>query len=282
VRFARLGPVGSEIPVVLHDGGAFDLRSIAADIDGAFFAADGIAAARAALASGTLPAAATEGVRVGAPIARPGKIVCVGLNYSDHAEETGATLPDEPVIFMKDPSTMVGAFDDVLIPRTSLKTDWEVELAVVIGATARYLDSPDDAAAVIAGYAVSHDVSERAFQLERGGTWDKGKSCETFNPFGPELVSADEVSDPQALGLRLWVNGVERQNGTTANMAFGVHHIIWYLSQFMVLQPGDVINTGTPAGVAMGIEGQPYLREGDVVELEIDGLGRARQTMVQA
>jgi len=282
VRFARLGPVGSEIPVVLHDGGAFDLRSIAADIDGAFFAAGGVDAARAAAAAGTLPAVATEGLRVGAPIARPGKIVCVGLNYSDHAEETGATLPDEPVIFMKDPSTMVGAFDDVLIPRQSVKTDWEVELGVVIGATARYLDSPDDAAAVIAGYAVSHDVSERAFQLERGGTWDKGKSCETFNPFGPELVSADEVADPQALGLRLWVNGVERQNGTTANMAFGVHHIIWYLSQFMVLQPGDVINTGTPAGVAMGLPGQPYLRAGDVVELEIDGLGRARQTMVQA
>jgi len=282
VRFARLGPVGSEIPVVLHDGGAFDLRSVAADIDGAFFTAGGVNAARAALAAGTLPAIATEGLRVGAPIARPGKIVCVGLNYSDHAEETGATLPDEPVIFMKDPSTMVGAFDDVLIPRKSLKTDWEVELGVVIGATARYLDSPDDAAAVIAGYAVSHDVSEREFQLELGGTWDKGKSCETFNPFGPELVSADEVSDPQALGLRLWVNGVERQNGTTANMAFGVNHIVWYLSQFMVLQPGDVINTGTPAGVAMGIEGQPYLREGDVVELEIDGLGRARQTMVQA
>jgi len=282
VRFARLGPVGSEIPVVLHGGGAFDLRSIAADIDSAFFEADGIAAASAALAAGTLPAVATEGLRVGAPIARPGKIVCVGLNYSDHAEETGATLPSEPVIFMKDPSTMVGAFDEVLIPRKSLKTDWEVELGVVIGATARYLDSPDDAAAVIAGYAVSHDVSEREFQLELGGTWDKGKSCETFNPFGPELVSADEVSDPQALGLRLWVNGVERQNGTTANMAFGVNHIIWYLSQFMVLQPGDVINTGTPAGVAMGIEGQPYLRAGDVVELEIDGLGRARQTMVQA
>lgn len=282
MRFARLGPVGSEIPVVLHDGGAFDLRSIAADIDGAFFVAGGVEAARAAVAAGSLPAFATEGVRVGAPIARPGKIVCVGLNYSDHAEETGATLPDEPVIFMKDPSTMVGAFDNVLIPRTSVKTDWEVELGVVIGATARYLDSPDDAAAVIAGYAVSHDVSERAFQLERGGTWDKGKSCETFNPFGPELVTADEVSDPQALGLRLWVNGVERQNGTTANMAFGVHHIVWYLSQFMVLQPGDVINTGTPAGVAMGIEGQPYLRAGDVVELEIDGFGRARQEMVQA
>ncbi|MBH0130715.1 fumarylacetoacetate hydrolase family protein [Salinibacterium sp. NK8237] len=282
MRFARLGPIGSEIPVVLHDGGAFDLRPIASDIDGSFFASGGIDAARAAVAAGTLPAVETEGVRVGAAIAQPGKIVCVGLNYSDHAEETGATLPDEPVIFMKDPSTMVGAFDNVLIPRMSVKTDWEVELGVVIGATARYLDSPDDAAAVIAGYAVSHDVSERAFQLERGGTWDKGKSCETFNPFGPELVTADEVSDPQALGLRLWVNGVERQNGTTANMAFGVHYVVWYLSQFMVLRPGDVINTGTPAGVAMGIEGQPYLRAGDVVELEIDGLGRARQEMVQA
>ncbi|QAV70921.1 FAA hydrolase family protein [Salinibacterium sp. UTAS2018] len=282
MRFARLGPVGSEIPVVLDEGGAFNLTSITADINGAFFASGGVAAARAALDAGTLSAVETEGVRVGAPIARPGKIVCVGLNYSDHAEETGATLPDEPVIFMKDPSTMVGPFDDVFIPRTSEKTDWEVELGVVIGATARYLESPDDAAAVIAGYAVSHDVSERAFQLERGGTWDKGKSCETFNPFGPELVTADEVADPQTLGLRLWVNGVERQNGTTANMAFGVNHIIWYLSQFMVLQPGDVINTGTPAGVAMGIEGQPYLRAGDVVELEIDGLGRARQTLVQA
>ena len=282
MRFARLGPVGSEIPVVLNEGGAYDLRSIATDIDGSFFAAGGVEAARAAMAVGALPALSTEGLRVGAPIARPGKIVCVGLNYSDHAAETGAELPSEPVIFMKDPSTMVGPFDDVLIPRRSEKTDWEVELGVVIGSTVRYLESPDDAAAVIAGYSVSHDVSERAFQLERGGTWDKGKSCETFNPFGPELVSVDEISDPQALGLRLWVNGVERQNGTTANMAFGVHHIVWYVSQFMVLQPGDVINTGTPAGVAMGISGQPYLRGGDVVELEIDGLGRARQRMVQA
>lgn len=282
MRFARLGPVGSEIPVVLTERGTYDLRSIASDIDGSFFASGGIEAARAAVVAGALPLLPTEGLRVGAPIARPGKIVCVGLNYSDHAAETGAELPVEPVLFMKDPSTMVGPFDDVFIPRGSAKTDWEVELGVVIGSTARYLESPDDAVAVIAGYCVSHDVSERAFQLERGGTWDKGKSCETFNPFGPELVSADEISDPQALRLRLWVNGVERQNGSTANMAFGVNHIVWYVSQFMVLQPGDVINTGTPAGVAMGISGQPYLREGDVVELEIDGLGRARQRMVQA
>ena len=282
MNFARLGPVGSEIPVLQHDGASFDLRPITADIDGAFLAGGGIAAARAALEKGELSELDAADLRVGAPIARPGKIVCIGLNYADHAAEGGMSFPAEPVIFMKDPTTMVGPFDDVLIPRQSVKTDWEVELGVVIGSTARYLDSPEDADAVIAGYAVSHDVSEREYQLERGGQWDKGKSCETFNPFGPALVPADEVADPQALGLRLWVNGVERQNGTTANMIFGIRHIVWYLSQFMVLHPGDVVNTGTPAGVALGIEGQPYLRAGDVVELEIDGLGRARQEMVQA
>ena len=282
MNFARLGPVGSEIPVLQHDGASFDLRPITADIDGAFLAGGGIAAARAALEKGELSELDAADLRVGAPIARPGKIVCIGLNYADHAAEGGMAIPAEPVIFMKDPTTMVGPFDDVLIPRQSVKTDWEVELGVVIGSTARYLDSPEDADAVIAGYAISHDVSEREYQLERGGQWDKGKSCETFNPFGPALVPADEVADPQALGLRLWVNGVERQNGTTANMIFGIRHIVWYLSQFMVLHPGDVVNTGTPAGVALGIEGQPYLRAGDVVELEIDGLGRARQEMVQA
>ena len=282
MNFARLGPVGSEIPVLQHDGASFDLRPITADIDGAFLAGGGIAAARAALEKGELSELDAADLRVGAPIARPGKIVCIGLNYADHAADGGMAIPAEPVIFMKDPTTMVGPFDDVLIPRQSVKTDWEVELGVVIGSTARYLDSPEDADAVIAGYAVSHDVSEREYQLERGGQWDKGKSCETFNPFGPALVPADEVADPQALGLRLWVNGVERQNGTTANMIFGIRHIVWYLSQFMVLHPGDVVNTGTPAGVALGIEGQPYLRAGDVVELEIDGLGRARQEMVQA
>ncbi|HAM28292.1 MAG TPA: 2-hydroxyhepta-2,4-diene-1,7-dioate isomerase, partial [Microbacteriaceae bacterium] len=211
-----------------------------------------------------------------------GKIVCIGLNYRDHAEETHAAIPAEPVVFMKDPSTIVGPFDEVLIPRRSVKTDWEVELGIVIGETARYLDSPEDADAHIAGYVLSHDVSEREFQLERGGQWDKGKSCETFNPLGPVLVAADEVADPQALGLRLWVNGALRQNGTTANMIFGIRHVVWYLSQFMVLNPGDLINTGTPAGVALGLPGKPYLRAGDVVELEIDGLGRARQELVQA
>ncbi|GAA1054989.1 2-hydroxyhepta-2,4-diene-1,7-dioate isomerase [Agromyces luteolus] len=277
---ARLGAPGKEVPVVRVGDRVLDARGVTADYDGAFFAADGVARIREAL--DTLPEFAGDASRVGAPIARPGKIVCIGLNYRDHAEETGAALPAEPVIFMKDPYTIVGPNDDVLIPRNSTKTDWEVELGVVIGTPARYLDSPDDALAHVAGYAVSHDVSEREFQLERGGQWDKGKSCETFNPFGPDLVPAEQVGDPQQLGLRLWVNGELRQDGSTANMLFSVAHVIWYLSQYMVLQPGDVINTGTPAGVALGLPGTPYLRDGDTVELEIDGLGRAGQKLVQA
>jgi 2-keto-4-pentenoate hydratase/2-oxohepta-3-ene-1,7-dioic acid hydratase in catechol pathway len=283
MTLARLGAIGAEIPAIQRDGRSFDLSSLTADIDGAFLASNGIERARKALSAGALSeiTGAAE-LRVGAPIARPGKIVCIGLNYRDHAEETKASVPDEPVLFMKDPSTIGGPFDDVLIPRASEKTDWEVELGVVIGRTARYLDSPDDADACIAGYVLSHDVSEREFQLERGGQWDKGKSCETFNPLGPVLVAADDVGDPQSLGLRLWVNGVERQNGNTANMIFGIRHVVWYLSQFMVLNPGDLINTGTPAGVALGLPGTPYLREGDIVALEIDGLGRAQQKMVQA
>ena len=220
--------------------------------------------------------------RFGPPLGRIGKIVCIGLNYRDHAAETGAKIPAEPIVFLKTPDTVTGPEDQVLIPRGSVKTDWEVELAVVIGAEARYLDSPEQAKACIAGYAMSNDVSEREFQIERGGQWDKGKNCETFNPFGPWLLTADEIEDPQRLGLRLWVNGDLRQDGTTADMIFGVHHLIWYLSQFMVLRPGDVINTGTPAGVAMGQPDQPYLRAGDVVELEIDQLGRQHQTMASA
>ena len=283
MKFARLGPLGAEIPVVIRDEVAYDLRPITGDIDGAFFATDGTARAQAALASGLVTELdGASDLRVGSPVARPNKIVCIGLNYRDHAEETGAAMPAEPVVFMKDPMTLVGPFDDVLIPRGSLKTDWEVELGVVMGRTARYLADDEDPLAYVAGYAVSHDVSEREFQLERGGQWDKGKSCETFNPFGPHLVPAHEVQDPQALGLRLRVNGELRQNGTTATMIFPVAHVIRYLSQFMVLYPGDIINTGTPAGVALGLPDHPYLRAGDVVELEIDGLGAARQQLVQA
>ncbi|MDG9674170.1 fumarylacetoacetate hydrolase family protein [Micromonospora sp. DH14] len=283
MNFQRLGPPGREIPVVQHDGTTFDLRTLTADLDGAFWASDGIGRTRAALERGELVEVPdARALRVGAPVARPNKIVCIGLNYRDHAAETGAQLPAEPVVFMKDPMTMVGPFDDVYVPRGSTQTDWEVELAVVIGTTVRYADSPEQALRHVAGYAVSHDVSERGFQLERGGQWDKGKSCETFNPLGPSLVPADEVGDPQSMSLRLWVNGVLRQDGSTKDMIFPVSYVLWYLSQFMVLYPGDVINTGTPAGVALGRPDQPYLRVGDVVEVEVAGLGRARQTMVAA
>ena len=284
MKFARVGASGAERPVAINDGGtAYDLSAAVADIDGAFLAGGGLSRVRADLVAGRHPATSLQGARLGAPVARPGKVVCIGLNYRDHAAETGAKLPAEPVVFMKAANTVVGPHDMVLLPRGSTKTDWEVELAVVIGRTARYLESAAEAQAVIAGYTISNDVSERAFQLERGGQWTKGKSCETFNPLGPWLVPADEIDDVQQLGLRLSVNGQQRQNGTTADMIFGVHHIVWYLSQFMVLDPGDVINTGTPAGVALGHpDPQPYLRAGDVVELEIDGLGAQRQVCVQA
>lgn len=282
LRFLRHGDPGAEQPAIL-DGAdrAFSLLPLTSDIDAAFLGSEGLARAREAFAEGALPEVQLDR-RLGHPIARPGKIVCIGLNYRDHARETGLDEPTEPVVFMKAANTIVGPNDDVLIPRRSVKTDWEVELAVVIGATARYLRDEAAARACIAGFCVSNDVSERAFQLERGGQWVKGKSCETFQPLGPWLVPADAVPDPQALSLRLSVNGTLRQNGNTADMIFGVDHLIWYLSQFMVLEPGDVINTGTPAGVAMGLPGTPYLRAGDVVELEIDGLGRQRQRFRQA
>lgn len=243
--------------------------------------AGGLQELAAALARGDLPEIDGD-ERFGPPLSRVGKIVCIGLNYRDHAAETGAEIPTEPILFLKTAETVGGAGDDVHVPRGSTHTDWEVELAVVIGRQARYLDSVADARACIAGYAISHDVSEREFQLHRGGQWDKGKNCETFNPFGPWIRTSDEVPDPQALGMRLSVNGTARQDGTTADMVFGVDHLVWYISQFMVLRPGDVINSGTPAGVAMGLPGQPYLRAGDVVELSIDGLGSQRQSFVTA
>jgi 2-keto-4-pentenoate hydratase/2-oxohepta-3-ene-1,7-dioic acid hydratase in catechol pathway len=282
MRLLRVGAPGRERPALLDEAGRLrDLSGVIDDLDTSFFATHSIRRL-ADLPVAELPILATEGLRIGPPL-RPGKIVCIGLNYRDHAAETGAPLPTEPVVFLKAPDTVVGPDDTVLVPRGSTKTDWEVELAVVIGRTARYLSGIDEAMDCVAGYAVAHDVSEREFQLERGGQWDKGKSCETFNPFGPWLVTADEVPDPQALGLRLWVNGDLRQDGSTANMIFPVGEIIHYLSQFMVLHPGDVINTGTPAGVALGQpEPKPYLVAGDVVELEIDGLGHQRQEVGQA
>jgi len=279
MKLARIGVVGRERPAASLDGDTwFALDPVAGDVDADLLGR--LQEVRAALDTGRLARVTPE--RFGAPLV-PGKIVCIGLNYRDHAAETGAEIPAEPVVFLKAPDTVVGPDDRVLVPRGSVKTDYEVELAVVIGAEARYLDSPDDALRCVAGYALSHDVSERELQLERGGQWDKGKNCETFNPLGPWLVTADEVPDPQGLGLRLWVNGALRQDGSTKNMIFGVAHIVWYLSQVMVLRPGDVINTGTPAGVALGMgDAAAYLRAGDVVELEADGLGRQRQVLEQA
>jgi 2-keto-4-pentenoate hydratase/2-oxohepta-3-ene-1,7-dioic acid hydratase in catechol pathway len=283
VRFQRLGDPGHEIPVVLDEtGAARDLRPLTSDVDGRFLAGDGVARTRVALAEGALPVLDTTGLRTGAPVARPGTLACIGLNYSDHAAETGAEPLREPVVFLKATNTVVGPDDTVLIPRTSVRTDYEVELAVVIGAEARYLADPEAAEAVLAGYAISNDVSERDFQHERGGQWTKGKSCATFNPLGPWLVTPDEVGDPGSLGLRLAVNGQPRQDGNTKDMLFDVAHIVWYLSQFLVLEPGDVVNTGTPAGVAFGANDFPYLSEGDEVTVSIDGLGSQRHRIGRA
>ncbi|AIR98583.1 fumarylacetoacetate hydrolase family protein [Streptomyces glaucescens] len=282
MKLLRVGTAGAERPALLDtDGNLRDLSDVVPDIDGALLADDAaMARVRAAAEVGDLPVLDAAGVRIGAPVGRIGKVVCIGLNYHDHAQETGARPPAEPVVFLKAADTVVGPNDTVLVPRGSVRTDWEVELAAVIGRTARYLDSPEDGLAHVAGYAVAHDVSEREFQMDRGGTWDKGKNCETFNPLGPWLVTADEVPDPQKLGLRLWVNGELKQDGSTAEQIFSVGEVVRYLSHFMTLYPGDVVSTGTPAGVAFGQpEPKPYLRPGDVVELEIDGLGRQRQEL---
>ncbi|MFF6873885.1 MULTISPECIES: fumarylacetoacetate hydrolase family protein [unclassified Streptomyces] len=285
MKLLRVGTAGAERPALLDAEGALrDLSGVVADIDGTLLAdEDALGRVRSAADAGDLPVLDATGLRIGPPLGRIGKIVCIGLNYHDHARETGAEPPAEPVVFMKAPDTVVGPDDTVLVPRRSLKTDWEVELAVVIGRTARYLGSTEEALAHVAGYAVAHDVSEREFQIERGGTWDKGKNCETFNPLGPWLVTADEVRDPQNLSLKLWVNGELKQDGTTAEQIFPVGEVVRYLSQVMTLYPGDVINTGTPAGVALGApEPKPFLRAGDVVELEIEGLGRQRQEFKDA
>jgi len=282
VELLRLGAVGEERPYVrAADGTVHDLTPLTADIDGAFLAADGVARTRAALEAGELPVAETEGLRVGAPVARPGAVVCIGQNYAAHAAESGAEPPKQPIVFFKHPNTVVGPYDEVLVPRGSAKTDWEVELAVVIGKQARYVETDEDALACIAGYTVSNDVSERAFQIEvSGGQWSKGKCCETFNPLGPALVPADEV-DPTNLNLRSWVNGEPRQDSNTSDMIFSVAALIRDLSQYMVLSPGDIVNTGTPEGVALS--GRfPYLSPGDEMEMEIEGLGRQKQSLGKA
>jgi 2,4-diketo-3-deoxy-L-fuconate hydrolase len=276
MRLARVGAAGAERPVVLVGDQVFDLRPLTIDIDGDFLEADGIASVAAALEAGTLPSTSIEGERIGAPIARPSAVICIGMNYAAHAAESGAAPPEIPIMFLKTPNTVVGPYDDVAIPRGSTKTDWEVELGIVIGSRTSYLDSPADAAACIAGFVAANDVSERDFQLTvSGGQWSKGKSAAGFNPTGPWLVPASEVEHGM-LGLRSWVNGEPRQDSSTADMIFDVETIIWHLSQYLVLEPGDLVLTGTPEGVALS--GRfPYLADGDVVEIEIDGLGRQRQ-----
>jgi 2,4-didehydro-3-deoxy-L-rhamnonate hydrolase len=283
VFLMRLGQPGAERPAVrAADGTVYDLSPVTGDIDGAFLAGDGVDRARDAVENGRLATLDASALRVGAPVARPGAVICIGQNYAAHARESGSPPPVAPIIFFKHPNTIVGPYDRVRIPRGSKKTDWEVELAVVIGRRARYLDSPDDALSHVAGYTVANDVSERDFQIDpsfSGGQWSKGKCCETFNPLGPWLATPDEVPDPQRLGLRSWVNGEPRQDSTTADMIFSVAYLVWHLSQFLVLDPGDVINTGTPQGVALG--GRfPYLAAGDNMELEVDGLGRQRQDLI--
>ncbi|MDT4983257.1 MAG: hypothetical protein QOF95_747 [Pseudonocardiales bacterium] len=280
MKLMRIGEPGAERPVLLTaDDLHLDLSALTDDIDAAFLAGGGLDRVRQAAAQGELPRVDVTGQRIGAPIARPSAVLCIGMNYAAHAAETGSAPPTEPVLFYKAPNTVVGPDDDVLIPRGSAKTDWEVELGVVIGKQARYLDSPADALDYVAGYAVSNDVSERALQLERsGGQWSKGKSCETFNPLGPWLVTTDEIPDPQSLRLRSSVNGQPRQDSTTADMVFGVAELIWSLSQVTVLEPGDLLNTGTPEGVALS--GRfPYLAPDDVVSLSIDGLGTQAQRL---
>jgi len=283
VHLMRIGPVGSERPVVRLDERTYvEVADVVGDYDEAFFGSGG-PEWLAPLVAGRVRAgevAVFTGERVGAPIARPHQIWCIGLNYSDHAAETGSPVPSEPILFTKAPNTLVGPDDDVRIPRGSSKTDWEVELGVVIGRRASYLDSPDEARTAIAGYVVVNDVSEREFQLERGGQWVKGKSAETFNPAGPWLVTPDEVPDVLALDLWLDVNGERRQTGSTSTMVFDPVSLVLYLSQFVVLEPGDLLNTGTPPGVGLGMTPPTYLRPGDVMELGITGLGTQRQRVV--
>lgn len=278
MKLLRHGPPGHERPGMLDASGTIrDLSGIVPDIAGEVLSDAGLARL-AALAPASLPAV-PAGTRIGPCVAGIGKFICIGLNFSDHAAETGATVPPEPIFFMKATSAVCGPDDDVWIPRGSVKTDWEVELAVVIGRRAKYV-SQAEALSCIAGYAVCNDVSERAYQMERSGQWTKGKSCDRFGPIGPWLVTRDEVADPQDLPMWLKVNGQTMQSGSTRTMVYGVAHLVSYLSEFFTLEPGDVISTGTPPGVGLGMKPPRFLRAGDVVELGIEGLGTQRQHFV--
>lgn len=282
MKLMRIGPSGQEKPVVRVDDWSYvDVSDVVRDYDAHFFAhqlRDLSTLVAERVQAGQVTRFADE--RIGAPIARPHQILCIGLNFSDHAAETGQAVPDEPILFTKSPNTLVGPHDDVRQPRHSTKLDWEVELGIVIGQQCRYLADEDAAREAIAGYVLCNDVSERSFQLERGGQWAKGKSAETFNPAGPWLATSDEIDDVTDLDMWLDVNGIRRQTGNTATMIFKPLEIVRYLSQFMVLEPGDLINTGTPPGVGMGFQPPVWLNPGDTMELGIKGLGTQRQVVV--
>ena len=276
MKLLRVGAKGAEKPAILHTDGTYrDLTSVVSDINGATIGPDGLAKIAAA-DHGSLPVL-DQGSRIGPCVGNVGKFMCIGLNYADHAAETGSPIPAEPILFMKATSSIIGPNDDVILPKNTLKPDWEVELGVVIGKEAKYIEEKD-ALDYVAGYCVVNDLSERHFQIERGGQWTKGKSADTFGPIGPWLVTKDEVADPQNLKMWLEVDGHRYQNGSTKTMIFGVAHVVAYLSQFMSLQPGDVITTGTPPGVGMGIKPEPvWLKPGQTMHLGIEGLGEQRQ-----
>lgn len=277
MKLIRWGAADQEKTGVILNDTWYDTSAFGEDYNEKFFNDNGLERLAMFIKENesSLPVVPAES-RLGSPVARPSKIVCIGLNYADHAKETGAAIPPEPVIFMKSTTALVGPFDDIVIPKNSVKTDWEVELAVVIGKKASYVEE-SEALDYVAGYVLHNDVSEREFQIERNGTWDKGKGCDTFAPLGPFLATRDEIADVDNLRLWLTVNGKKMQDGNTSNFIFNVPFVVAYVSQFMTLLPGDVISTGTPAGVGLGFNPPVYLKDGDVVELGIDGLGTSKQ-----
>ncbi|HEY0245260.1 MAG TPA: fumarylacetoacetate hydrolase family protein [Mucilaginibacter sp.] len=279
MKLIRWGNPDKEKTGVIINDTQYDTSAFGEDYNELFFGTGGLARLEKFLQDneGKLPLI-NSGERLGSPVARPSKILCIGLNYADHAKETGATPPSEPVLFMKSTTALAGPFDDVVIPKDSVKTDWEVELAVVIGKKASYVDEAD-ALNYVAGYMLHNDISEREFQLERGGTWDKGKGCDTFAPMGPFMATPDELGDINDLRLWLTLNGKTMQDGNTSNFIFNVPYVIAYVSKFMTLLPGDIISTGTPAGVGLGFNPPVYLKAGDVMELGIDGLGQSKQVL---
>ncbi len=281
MKLIRFGEFGKEKTGVVINNTIFDTSAFGEDYNESFFENDGLNRLSAFVAANqdSLPVVDASSVRIGSPVARPSKIVCIGLNYAKHAKETNAAIPKEPIIFFKSTTALVGPNDTIVIPKNSEKTDWEVELALVIGKKASYV-SEADAYDYIAGYCLHNDVSERAFQLERGGTWDKGKGCDTFAPIGPWLVTKEEITDVHNLRLWLSVNGKMMQDGNTDDLIFNVPYLVSYISQFMTLLPGDIISTGTPHGVGLGFNPAIYLKEGDVVELGIDGLGTSKQSVI--